>query len=64
MRQLDMGAKRGILQELLNNQSFRSRDFDRCYEASLLHDSGRMGLYGESVFTGRTYNERVAHLHA
>lgn len=59
MRQLDMSAKRGILQELLNNHSFRSQDFDRCYEASLLHDGGRMGLYGESVFTGRTYSERV-----
>ena len=59
MRQMDITAKRGILQELLNNHSFRSRDFDRCYEASLLHDGGRINMYGETVFTGRTYSERV-----
>ena len=59
MRQLDASAKRAILQELLNNHLFRGRDFDRCYEASLFHDGGRVGMYGETVVTGLTYSERV-----
>ena len=59
MRRLGMGAKRGILQELLNNHSFRSQGFGRCYEASLSHDGGRMGLYGGSVFAGRTHSEAL-----